>query len=319
VRVKVSEHARFDSFPLRYGIVPDEFLETSSEVEDAKATGRQKPQEIKAGNKHVVCQLWTLDGESLGKARIVIAPRRGSDEFDTIVTVLSVDEILSDRAVSEIVRDKRLRGEITTDFIRSTLHPLYVKKRLSSPDSLVNIFVDAGLAEERRKNEQLQDENEGLKKKNQDEALKREEAENQLTAQAKIIAALKEQAANPPGVPSRSDQAGVQDLRTPAKAVTEQWLSKTGSNYMNVGVEAFIEDVYKDGYRIYLKFINSKGQLQEIYDFGDSRGYVESKIFDYLDSRKKQRAVFLITFISGQPSRLASNTMMLDSYRHLWR
>lgn len=38
MKVRVSEHARFDSFPLRYGLIPSEFLEASSKVEDSVGT-----------------------------------------------------------------------------------------------------------------------------------------------------------------------------------------------------------------------------------------------------------------------------------------
>lgn len=156
MKVRVSEHARFDSFPLRYGFVPDEFLETSSEEEDAVATSNQKPREIKAGNKHLVCRLWTLAGDDLGKARIVLSPATDSDPLPKIVTALSVEPVPADRAVSEIVQLKRRRGDITTDFIRTTLHPLYVQKKINSSESLVDIFVQIGVAEAERKGDLLQ-------------------------------------------------------------------------------------------------------------------------------------------------------------------
>ena len=131
MKVRVSEHARFDSFPLRYGFIPEEFLETSSEVEDGAGTSNQKPREVRAGNKHIVCKLWTLAGEDLGKVRIVLSPATNSEPLPKIVTALSVESIPTDRAVSEIVQLKRRRGEITTEFIISTLHPLLFPKKTS--------------------------------------------------------------------------------------------------------------------------------------------------------------------------------------------
>ena len=175
MKVRVSEHARLDSFPLRYGFVPDEFLEISSEVEDVAATNNQKPREIKAGNKHVVCKLWTLAGKDLGKARVVLSPATDSDSLPKIVTALSVEAIPTDRAVSEIVQLKRRRGEITSEFIKSTLHPLYVQKKLSSPEALIDIFVEIGVAEAERKGELLQkllaqasEESEALARRNEE-------------------------------------------------------------------------------------------------------------------------------------------------------
>lgn len=190
MKVRVAEHARFDSFPLRYGFVPDEFLETSSEMEDVAGTNNQKPREIKAGNKHIVCKLWTLAGEDLGKCRIVLSPATDSDPLAKIVTALSIEPIPTDRAVSEIVQLKRRRGEITTEFIISTLHPLYVQKRLSSPETLVDIFVQIGIAEAERKGDILQsllaqasEESEAMARRNEELEVRNRELEARILEQ----------------------------------------------------------------------------------------------------------------------------------------
>lgn len=192
MKVRVSEHARFDSFPLRYGFVPDEFLETSSEVEDAAGTNNQKPREIKAGNKHIVCRLWSLEGDDLCKARIVLSPATESDPLATIVTVLSVEFVPADRAVSEIIQLKRRRGDISTNFIIETLHPLYVQKKLGSPESLVDIFVQIGIAEVERKGDLLQslltqasEESEALARRNEELQAKYQELEARILQQEK--------------------------------------------------------------------------------------------------------------------------------------
>lgn len=192
MKVRVSEHARFDSFPLRYGFVPDEFLETSSEVEDAAGTNNQKPREIKAGNKHVVCRLWSLEGDDLCKARIVLSPATDSDPLAKIVTALSVEFVPADRAVSEIIQLKRRRGDISTNFIIETLHPLYVQKKLSSPESLVDIFVQIGVAEAARKGDLLQsllaqasEESETLARRNEELEAKYQELEARILQQEK--------------------------------------------------------------------------------------------------------------------------------------
>ena len=190
MKVRVSDHARFDSFPLRYGFVPDEFLETSSEVEDVAGTNNQKPREIKAGNRHLVCRLWSLAGDDLCKARIVLSPATDSDPLPKIVTALSVEPVPADRAVSEIIQLKRRRGDITTDFIRTTLHPLYVQKKLCSPESLVDIFVQIGVAESERKGDLLQsmlaqasEESETLARRNEELEAKYGELETRILQQ----------------------------------------------------------------------------------------------------------------------------------------
>lgn len=175
MKVRVSEHARFDSFPLRYGYIPDEFLETSSETKDPVGTGNQKPREIRAGNQHILCRLWTLKGQDLGKARIVLSPPTDSDLLPKIVTALSVEYYPTDRAVSEIIQVKRRRGEITSEYIISELHPRYLEKKLHSAENLIDILVDIGLAEVERKAEQLQtlltqasDESEAMAQQNEE-------------------------------------------------------------------------------------------------------------------------------------------------------
>lgn len=179
MKVKVTDHARFDSFPLRFGFVPDEFLELTSEAIDEHATQNQKPREIRNGNKHYIGRLWTLSGEDIGKARVVMAPATLEDPFPRVVTALSVDHIPTDRAVTEIIQLKRRRNQISTDFVIAKLHPLYKAKKLSSPEDLIDIFVDLGVTEAAKDKENLQRmldeaeaESEALAKRN--EALEQE-------------------------------------------------------------------------------------------------------------------------------------------------
>jgi len=151
MKVKVSDHARYDSFPLRFGFVAPEFLELVSEVEDTYATARQKPKEIRMGNKHFVGELWTCQGEKLFKARVVLSGDNDADLYPTVITVLSEVNIPVDRAVSEIVRAKRESGSLSVEKIIEVLHPLYLQERISSPENLIDIFVEMGVSEANQK------------------------------------------------------------------------------------------------------------------------------------------------------------------------
>lgn len=105
-----------------------------------------------------------------------------------------------------------------------------------------------------------------------------------------------------------------------ARAVTRPWPSKIpGSVYMNIGIEATIVDVYKNGSNISLTYIDKSGRNQTVTDFG-YQGF-RQLVFDYLMSCKvaNQRAVFILTYKPDMKMRLAADTMMLGTYVNLWR
>jgi hypothetical protein len=109
-------------------------------------------------------------------------------------------------------------------------------------------------------------------------------------------------------------------LHEVARAVTRPWPSKIpGSLYMNIGIEATIVDVYKNGSNISLTYIDKSGNNQTVTDFG-YQGFVQL-VFDYLMSCKvaNQRAVFILTYKPDMRMRLAADTMMLGTYVNLWR
>lgn len=104
----------------------------------------------------------------------------------------------------------------------------------------------------------------------------------------------------------------------PARQVTAVWQSKTGSDYMNVGVKAFVKHVQKAEFdnKIHLTYVNENGNDVTITDFA-YQGFV-SIVFSYLSSRVNKEAIFLITWRPGQQIKLAADTMMLPQYRNLW-
>lgn len=106
----------------------------------------------------------------------------------------------------------------------------------------------------------------------------------------------------------------------PARQVTSVWRSKTGSDYLNVGIRAHIKSVNraKHGDTILLTYIGKNSEEATISDFG-YQGFVRD-IFSYLSSHINQEAIFLITWKPGQPSpKLASDTMLLPQYSPLWK
>lgn len=109
-----------------------------------------------------------------------------------------------------------------------------------------------------------------------------------------------------------------EDNKSPAEKVTNIWQSKTGSDYLNCGLLADVIDVTNNGSVIRLTFINTKGNTQVIEDFGYN-GLVES-VYEYLLRKKNRKAVIIVTWKNGSDRiRLASDTMMLTEYNHLWK
>ena len=103
----------------------------------------------------------------------------------------------------------------------------------------------------------------------------------------------------------------------PARAVTQMWRSKTGSDYRNLGIEADVIDVLRVGEsKIRLTYVGKSGENVTVDDFG-YQGFVKP-VFEYLSSRKGKRAVFLVTQKPGNPVKLAADTMMLPPYKGLW-
>lgn len=156
MKIKISDHARYDSFPMRFGFVSPEYLELVAEVEDEHATSRQKPREILMGNKHYVGELWTCQGQKLFRARVVLSKHSDAELYPTVITVLEERYIPVDRAVSEIVRAKREAGSLNVEKIIKILHPLYKEGRISSPENLIDIFIEMGVSEKEQKITELE-------------------------------------------------------------------------------------------------------------------------------------------------------------------
>jgi hypothetical protein len=104
-----------------------------------------------------------------------------------------------------------------------------------------------------------------------------------------------------------------------ARQVTKPWPSRTGSDYMNIGIEATIDDVRQIGSKISLTYLDRSGNKQTVSDFG-YHGFVQL-VYDYLMSCKTEgrRAVFILTYRPDMKMRLAADTMMLANYVNLWR
>lgn len=139
------------------------------------------------------------------------------------------------------------------------------------------------------------------------------ELQGTISSQDKRIADLQSEIAKLKAQP----EAELVDYE-PAQQVTAVWQSKTGSDYLNVGIKAYVKEVRKAdiGNKIHLTYVNENGNDVTITDFA-YQGFV-STVFSYLSSRVNKEAIFLITWRPGQQIKLAADTMMLPQYRNLW-
>lgn len=350
-RYHLTEHAAFETIPLRIGVVPSGrkvYLERI--VQDEKGTADQRPSDIERGHCHILADVWTaLDGGvCYGRWRIVTGQpiQEGLDK--PVFTVLPIEREVARTAanLTDFLRKEREKAGnewLTPDYIAETLCPLvkvgtisnhsdlatHILKRLESDWAEKTDVVAherdvakeaasvaaAELDQARRMAEQAIAEAQQAKTR----AEHAEQGQQESLKEVQMLrAALNAQAASPPGMPTPEEQHEQERLRAPATAVTEKWRSRTNnSRYLNIGIEAFIEDVTRQQNRICLRFVDSNGAVKDIQDFGILNGFV-APVFDYLVGRKGRRAVFLVTNLPGGPLKLASDTMMLESYREIW-
>jgi len=294
-------HSKNIATPLRVGHVfetPNILIQAIRQ--DEESTSNQRRDEINKGRYHLIAGLYD-NGRRLGDFKLVMSGEEEKKYFDNInrlpevVTVSpyeakSISELRSSTSLTNLLQDRaNSDATITPEFIRDHLHPKLKKGELKTGDDLSRLFEQLAV----------------------DKVTNEKDAE--ITELQGIIDSLRgAQAGN-------SDPAsGVHHpMDLPAETVTPEWNSKTGSAYVNVGLNAYINDVSKNGDVIELQFINADGSLETIKDFG-YHGLVQP-VYDYLKAKEKSRCVFIVTWKTGTAKRrLASDTMNLPQYQDLW-
>ena len=146
VDVFLTNHARLDCLTLRYGkLIKESNATFRGQLDDVK-TQDQKPKEIKRGNQHYVGTLnHSFSGTEIKNIRLVLAKPDYYTQARAVVSVLMTDGPLADRAVTDLIRDMRQQGEITPEFIVTSLHPLYVEGKISSAVDFYKQLVELGI------------------------------------------------------------------------------------------------------------------------------------------------------------------------------
>jgi len=146
IDVILTKHARLDCMTLRYGKLFQASNATFLGQFDDVKTQNQKPIEIKKGNQHYVGTfIQSTTGTEIKNIRLVLAKPDHFKQARAVVSVLMTDGPLADRAVTDLIRDMREQGEITPEFIVTSLHPLYVDGKISSAVDFYKELVEMGI------------------------------------------------------------------------------------------------------------------------------------------------------------------------------
>jgi len=142
LRAKLTKHAQLDAIPLRYGLITAQIITLEEVQRDDISTRRQKPVEISAGNAHYLADAYDEQDNFLFRGRFVLKAINSAEADYIVITVLPISQSHSDRAVSEIVKAQRESGVWSSEFIRDTVHPLYISDQIVDSTVLFNKLVE---------------------------------------------------------------------------------------------------------------------------------------------------------------------------------
>lgn len=336
VFIAATEHANQDSLPLRYGF----YFKNDSWV-DIKRTS-EPSRNKQEDNIEFTGEIMDHDGIS-HEGYFVI--RAFKNDYKLVTTFNK--KIKTEHELSKVLQYLRISGRITCDWLVKK-SPMYAKGKLNTHAAIVEALAEdisakdkASLTEAYKEAlNSLKDDN--AKKDTQISIMAEEisQRDDQIDEMGTItdIQSLENKTLYKENVLLKSEkeemrtalenlhkkqskQALESNSFTPpedlnAKLVTSVWQSLTGSDYRNCGVEAYVSRVEQRNNNIILYTYNTKGEEIVLSDFG-YKGFV-SQIYNYLEKRVGQRAVYIITWKNNQPPKLAADTMMLPRYQNLW-
>ncbi len=305
-------HANCDSLPLRFGLHFDQDTELTLVNERFLKVDEKYPE-----RKHYSANFDLVNCRGLGNFIV------SSDVIPELITVWGSNDRDTEHKLSEIIRGLRIDGVLTSlDLL--DLHPDYKSGRIRTHANLIDVLADKKSQPEILRIREIAAKAEleaelAIKERNAlEERLKHaldavEVAKSEAT---KYKNAYEQQLEERVKMNRLADQKIDSQIMGAAEKITETWPSKTGSTYLNFGIDAYVVDVGRNGDQIQLTYIDENGVRVTINDFG-YEGFVEY-VYDYLKSRLHSRAVFIITHKPNGPLKLAADTMMLSSYKNLW-
>lgn len=312
ILITKSGHANCDSLPLRFGLHFDQDTELTLVNEIFL-----KVDEKYSERKHYSANFDLVNCRGLGNFIV------SSDLIPELITVWGSNDRDTEHKLSDVIRSLRIDGVLTSlDLLN--LHPDYKSGRIRTHANLIDVLADKKSQPEILRIREIAAKAEleaelAIKERNAlEERLKHaldavEVAKSEAT---KYKNAYEQQLEERVKMNKLADQKIDSQIMGAAEKITETWQSKTGSAYLNFGIDAYIAEVGRNGDQIQLTYINENGVKVTINDFG-YEGFVEY-VYDYLKSKLNSRAVFIITHKPNGPLKLAADTMMLSNYRNLW-
>ena len=275
----INGHANKESLPLRYGLhiqeTHQQFCTLHNATHDEVGTKTQRQNEIEKGRKHYrgKLEIKKIDPNKYFEnfeTRCVIEETKDRSKLSPIVTLLR-DGSRSDLATTQHIGNMVKRGKLDVKDIIEYLHPEYIDGNISDSTDVEEIYQEKILPS--RQGLQIELDGTGL---------------NALHDLPKIKESIE----------SIPDDESIQDDESSLSfPPTFKKLELSSSvKYKYSMADAFIENVWMDNEKIYLKVIGSSEKSKTLHSF-KQRSHLavhHKKTFEYLKSRIGQRAIFAV-------------------------
>ncbi|MDC1252871.1 hypothetical protein N8Z46_05345, partial [Amylibacter sp.] len=265
--------ANKESLPLRYGLQIQEthqqFCTLHNATLDEDGTKTQRQNEIEKGRKHYrgKLEIKKIDPNKYFEnfeTRCVIEETKDQSKLSPIVTLLR-DGSRSDLATTQHIGNMVKRGKIDVKDIIKYLHPEYIDGNIRDSIDVEEIYQEKILP--LRQGSQIELEGTGLN------------TSHDLPKIKESIESI------PDDESSLSFQPTFKKLELSSSV-----------KYKYSMADAFVEDVWMDNEKIYLKVIGSSDESKTLHSFKQRSHLVvhHQKTFEYLKSRIGQRAIFAV-------------------------
>jgi hypothetical protein len=270
--LSINGHANRESLPLRYGLQITEkhqqFCILHDAIHDTEGTKSQRQNEIEKGRKHFGGKLEIM-GVDPNKnhepfsTKCVIEETNDKFKLPPIVTLLR-DGSRSDLATTMHIGNMVKRGKIDVEDIIKYLHPEYIDGNIRDSNDVEEIYQTKILP--LRKGLEIETEGTGLS------------ISYDIPKIIETIASI-------------PDDEGI---NLPPRFKKLELSSSVKYKYSMA--DAFVEDVWMDNEKIYLKVIGSNEESTNLHSF-KQRSHLaihHKKTYEYLKSRIGQRAIFAV-------------------------
>ena len=269
----IKGHANTESLPLRYGLQIQEthqqFCTLHNAIHDVDGTKTQRQNEIEKGRKHYLGKLEIKEIDpnkyyKIFETRCVIEETKDQSKLSPIVTLLR-DGSRSDLATTQHIGNMVKRGKLDVKDIIEFLHPEYIDGNIRDSTDVEEIYQEKILPS--RQGSQIELEGTGLNTSHD-------------------LPKIKESIESIP-----DDESSLSFPPTFKKLELS-----SSVRYKYSMADAFVEDVWMDNEKIYLKVIGSSDESKTLHSFKQRSHLVvhHQKTFEYLKSRIGQRAIFAV-------------------------